>query len=149
LTRFHEVMAAIAEHDEAQIAALRAGAAVSRDRLTKLLIQENEPEAHTHEPIGEGHVRHPVDGRTTDTLIVPGSGDGEGNGILTPDDADRLAYTTMHPRRIDGTTVDCLAALLAHQRRLEDAIGSAAMLRPALGQLSTVKQLVREARGPA
>jgi formylglycine-generating enzyme required for sulfatase activity len=29
----------------------------------ELLIQENEPETDTQEPIGESHVRHPVDGR--------------------------------------------------------------------------------------
>jgi transcriptional regulator with XRE-family HTH domain len=70
------------------------------------------------------------------------------NEVLTEHDAGRLAYVARHPRRIDPTTVDSLAAVLAHQRRLEDAIGAAAMRGPVLAQLATVEDLVTEARGP-
>ena len=36
---------------------------ISRDRLTELLIQENDPGTHTQGSIGESHIRHLVDGR--------------------------------------------------------------------------------------
>lgn len=57
----------------------------------------------------------------------------------------RLLYVAQNPRRIDAATVDTLAALLAGQRRLEDNIGSAALVTPVLAQLATVEGLVRDA----
>jgi len=43
--------------------------------------------------------------------------------------------------------VESLADVLAAQRRAEDALGSAAMLRPALAQLAVVDDLVRQVYG--
>lgn len=60
-------------------------------------------------------------------------------------DEDRLAYAARHPRRTDQTAVADLAMLLGAQRRLEDTIGSGAVLRPAVAQLDTMTELVGEA----
>ena len=72
----------------------------------------------------------------------------EANGILTPDDVDRLMYVAGQPRRVDTAAVDALAVVLAHQRRLEDVLGAAPMFGPVLAQLGAVEALVTDARGP-
>lgn len=72
----------------------------------------------------------------------------EGNGVLNSDQAARVAHVVRQPRRVDLATVESLASVLAHQRRLEDAIGSAAMLGPVVGQLCAIEHLVTEASGP-
>ena len=66
---------------------------------------------------------------------------------LTPGDRDQLAYAVAHPRRIDPAALDALAALLAAQRRLEDAIGAAAVVGPVAAQLDVVTALAGDARG--
>ncbi|MGI5211509.1 helix-turn-helix domain-containing protein [Plantactinospora sp. CA-290183] len=63
-----------------------------------------------------------------------------------PESAERLAYVVQHPRRVDGPTLDALTDLLAAQRRLEDAVGSVAVLGPVRAQLGLVTGLVGEAR---
>ena len=45
----------------------------------------------------------------------------EGNGVLSPDDAGRLAYVTAHQRRIDLATVDSLATVPASTPVVEAA----------------------------
>jgi transcriptional regulator with XRE-family HTH domain len=66
----------------------------------------------------------------------------EDYGPLTPDDEDRLRYVARNPRRIDTATIDSLAAILAHERRLEDATGSAPLVVPVRAHLALVEGLV-------
>src|ERR1022692_4614128 len=68
--------------------------------------------------------------------------------VLGPELGDRLAWVAHHPLRLDMAAVDALAVVLAGQRHAEDALGSAAMLRPVIAQLGVVEQLTTEARGP-
>lgn len=64
------------------------------------------------------------------------------------DEYERLVYVARHPARLDAAVVDGLAATLASQRRLEDVIGSAAVLESAKSNLTLVLRLLREAGGP-
>jgi transcriptional regulator with XRE-family HTH domain len=64
------------------------------------------------------------------------------------DERDRLAWTERHPSRIDTAVVASLADALAAQRRTDDALGSAAMIKPVMAQLAVVENLATEARGP-
>ena len=50
-----------------------------------------------------------------------------------------------NPRHIDTTTIDSLHAILAHQRRLEDSIGSAPLVSPVRTQVAMLEHLVEEA----
>ncbi len=72
----------------------------------------------------------------------------EDRAPLTPDDDERLNRAAAHPRRVDAATIGSFATILAHQRRLEDNVGSAALLAPVVGQLTVMENLVVEARGP-
>jgi tetratricopeptide (TPR) repeat protein len=63
-------------------------------------------------------------------------------------EADRLAYVTAKPRRVDRTAVDALSVLLAELRRLEDALGAGLVQPTASGHLGLMRRLVVEARGP-
>ncbi|MCO6009333.1 hypothetical protein NE236_30615 [Actinoallomurus purpureus] len=76
---------------------------------------------------------------------VPGA---ELNDRFTPEDEDQLMLATRRAIRPDSHVVECLAAILAEQRRLEDAVGSAPILQSVRAQLPMVQQLVTEARGP-
>ncbi|WP_422770616.1 helix-turn-helix domain-containing protein [Plantactinospora sp. WMMC1484] len=60
-------------------------------------------------------------------------------------EADRLQYAA-RSGRVDAATVESLAAVLAHQRRLEDAVGSSAMVAPVLAQLRLIEAMVNGAR---
>lgn len=68
--------------------------------------------------------------------------------MLTPDDRERVQLAIARPARIDRGVVDALALVLAGQRRAEDVVGSALVIAPVAGQLATIEQLAREARGP-
>jgi transcriptional regulator with XRE-family HTH domain len=70
-------------------------------------------------------------------------------GLMSMDSAvlDRMAWAERHPRQIDAAVVDSLADVLAAQRRAEDALGSAALLRPVLAQLAVVEDLVKQVHG--
>jgi hypothetical protein len=46
---------------------------------------------------------------------------------------------------LDGPTIGALASVLAHQRRLEDVVGSAALVGPVLAQLRMIDRLVGSA----
>jgi transcriptional regulator with XRE-family HTH domain len=70
------------------------------------------------------------------------------NGAAGPETRDRIEWAAEHPRRADLAAVESLAAVLAGQRRAEDSLGSAAMLRPVIAQMGVIENLVREARGP-
>jgi hypothetical protein len=71
-----------------------------------------------------------------------------GAPLLGTLDTERLAWAQAHPRRIDQAAVDSLAGVLAAQRRAEDALGSAAMVKPVMAQLTAIEDLAAEARGP-
>ena len=64
---------------------------------------------------------------------------------LDGDQQDRLRVVRAQPRRLDAATVDSLATLLHHQRRLEDVAGSATLLAPVTAQLAVIETLVGEA----
>ncbi len=70
------------------------------------------------------------------------------NGSLTSDARDRLTWIAQHPSRADAAAIESLGSVLAAQRRAEDSLGSAAILRPVRSQLAVVGDLVAEARGP-
>ncbi|WCN84286.1 helix-turn-helix domain-containing protein [Micromonospora sp. LH3U1] len=65
--------------------------------------------------------------------------------IDAPNGGDRLAYVTVHPRRVDRAAADALIGLLAGYRRLEDAIGSGPIMGPVHAHLDTVTGLLRDA----
>lgn len=70
-------------------------------------------------------------------------------GLLSigPDALDRLTWAERHPPRIDAAAIESLGDVLAAQRRAEDALGSAAMVRPVLAQLSMVDEFARQVHG--
>jgi transcriptional regulator with XRE-family HTH domain len=71
------------------------------------------------------------------------------SAALDPDEAERLCGAAHHPRqRADAAVMDSLAVVLAEQRRMEDAIGSAQLVAPVVAQLAVVEDLMSEARGP-
>jgi tetratricopeptide (TPR) repeat protein len=67
---------------------------------------------------------------------------------LSPDEEDRITAVEQKPSRLDKSTIDSLAQVLAGQRRLDDAIGSAAVLPPAAVQLDSISHILRHASGP-
>lgn len=69
-------------------------------------------------------------------------------GPLDPDDQQRLTLTAADPSRLDTGVVDALAVSLAAHRRLEDSIGSAALVDTVLAQQRLIAGLVQDARGP-
>jgi transcriptional regulator with XRE-family HTH domain len=71
------------------------------------------------------------------------------NGTLNPGRRERLEHARRHPSRVDAAAAESLALVLDAQRHAEDALGSAAVMRPVLAQLAVTESLVREARGPA
>lgn len=62
-------------------------------------------------------------------------------------DEDRMRYVRKHPRHVDPTTVKSLGVILAHQRLMEDDIGSASMLGAATQQLTIVEGLITASVG--
>jgi hypothetical protein len=69
-------------------------------------------------------------------------------GWLGPDDPERLTWAARHPPQIDMAVVNSLAEMLAAQRRVEDCVGTAAVREPVLAQLTTIEDLLRQAREP-
>lgn len=67
---------------------------------------------------------------------------------LTEDGRERIAHAIEHPTRVDGPTVEALADLLAAQRRLDDTLGPAPLIRPVEAQTATLRSLLKAARGP-
>lgn len=63
-----------------------------------------------------------------------------------PPDAERVIYVAEQPRRLDAATLDAFTDLLASQRRLEDAIGAAAVIDLARSHLRLLTDLLRDAR---
>jgi hypothetical protein len=54
----------------------------------------------------------------------------------------------LRPARFDQATNDALTAVLAGQRRLEDAIGPSALVTPVSVQLRQITHMLRDASGP-
>jgi transcriptional regulator with XRE-family HTH domain len=67
---------------------------------------------------------------------------------VSPEILERLTWAQRHPPQIDAAMVESLADVLVAQRRAEDTLGSAAMVRPVLAQLTVVEDLVKRAHGP-
>ncbi|MGH3868682.1 MAG: hypothetical protein ACRDQ4_21695 [Pseudonocardiaceae bacterium] len=65
-----------------------------------------------------------------------------------PQDRERVALATRHPRRVDAATVSALAVVLAATRRLEDQLGSAAVLPGIRDIRALVHSLLADARSP-
>jgi transcriptional regulator with XRE-family HTH domain len=88
-------------------------------------------------------------GRRLDDVLEAGgelaSLAGSGSGLALG--GERVTWTLRHPRRVDREAVDCLAGVLAAQRRAEDALGASLMLAPVKAQLAAIEGLVIEARG--
>jgi tetratricopeptide (TPR) repeat protein len=70
------------------------------------------------------------------------------NGSFTSDDEQRLILAARNPRRLDRGIVGSLSAVLAAERRLEDQIGSAPLVKTVAAQLAVVGDLAAEARAP-
>jgi transcriptional regulator with XRE-family HTH domain len=70
------------------------------------------------------------------------------NAPLDPDDEDRLDAVARHPRTVDHAAITSLSTILAEHRRLEDSVGSAALLRAVAAHLAMVEALVIDARSP-
>jgi transcriptional regulator with XRE-family HTH domain len=69
------------------------------------------------------------------------------NDSFTPDDEDRLVLAAAQPSRIDAGVIGALSAVLAGQRKLEDAIGPAALLRPVSAQTDIISAMLHSASG--
>lgn len=69
-------------------------------------------------------------------------------GPLDGDEEERLVLAARRPARTDMAVVESLAAVLAAQRHLEDAIGSAPLIDPVRAQLASIESMVGDARGP-
>jgi hypothetical protein len=65
-----------------------------------------------------------------------------------PEDRERVALAARHPRRVDAATVCALADVLATTRRLEDQIGSAAVLPGIRSNRALARSLLADARLP-
>lgn len=70
------------------------------------------------------------------------------DGRITPDEEERLALAMARPVRLDAAALDALASILASQRRLEDAIGPAALIDSAMAQTRSILVVLREVTGP-
>ncbi|MBV9012108.1 MAG: helix-turn-helix domain-containing protein [Pseudonocardiales bacterium] len=65
-----------------------------------------------------------------------------------PEDRERVALAARQPRRIDAATIGALADVLAATRRLEDQIGSAAVLPGVRAHRALACGLLADARHP-
>lgn len=65
--------------------------------------------------------------------------------VAPPDPGELVTHVASHPRRVEPAAVNALGDVLAGYRRLEDSIGSAAVMLPVRAQLDTVVSLLREA----
>lgn len=69
------------------------------------------------------------------------------DGPITPDEEERLTLAMAHPVRLDAAALDALASILASQRRLEDAIGPAALVDSVLAQTRSILVVLRQVTG--
>lgn len=79
-------------------------------------------------------------------------GEGEAGGgaaatVLDPEMEERMLFAARRPSRIDRPVVDSLAAVLAGQRRVEDAIGSEPLVAPVRAQLDMLDGMLVDVAG--
>ncbi|HEU5475298.1 MAG TPA: XRE family transcriptional regulator [Actinophytocola sp.] len=70
------------------------------------------------------------------------------DGVIDPDEEDRLAYAVREPRRVDAAALRSVADVLAAVRRLEDETGAANVLPTVRAQRELVEAFAAEGRGP-
>lgn len=78
---------------------------------------------------------------------TPALAGGDGGHRRTLDDEERLRLAARRPSRLDSAVIRGLADSLAGQRRIDDIVGSEAVIESAAGQLKLTLRLLREARG--
>ena len=61
--------------------------------------------------------------------------------------SNHLFTTVPNPRQVNSQTIASIAKILAEQRRLEDAVGSAPLLVSVTAQMVAITKFVKEARG--
>ncbi len=71
-----------------------------------------------------------------------------GHLLLSAEAAERLETMARRPSVVDRQVVSACAASLAAQRRLEDSIGAAPLVKATTSQATLIATLVRQARGP-
>ncbi|WP_330241997.1 helix-turn-helix domain-containing protein [Streptomyces sp. NBC_00525] len=67
---------------------------------------------------------------------------------LDGDDVDRVRKVLQDASRLDAQAVKSLAGVLAAERRLDDTLGPCPLIPGARGDASSLRQLLRAARGP-
>jgi hypothetical protein len=127
---------------------LAAATGIQQARINDLIKgrRKNITALDTWERIAEG-LNMPNHARITLGLAPREVANSERFGI-SPDDKERLSLSIQRPSRLDSGVVDTLSTVLAGQRRLEDAIGPAALILPSVAQLQTISAMLREASGP-
>lgn len=92
-------------------------------------------------PVSEEHAR-----RLDDALDARGELIALASKERTDGDyPERLAHAVAHPARVDSGALEALAAMLAAQRRLEDALGSEAIVAAVQENLDVAERIAREA----
>lgn len=98
-----------------------------------------------------GRKHPPAEAVTRLDELLDGRGALAAAAVRTPPpvvvDAERVAHATDHPRGADRSAVNALHGVLAHMRRLEDAMGAQPLLAATAGPLQIVENLADEARG--
>ena len=94
---------------------------------------DNEPDLYMRSRLA-GFLRVSLDELNRLLAITPMLLQASTSGA-NPDQSARIEYGVMNPLRIDDRTVAALADVLSAQRRLDDALGSAALIAPTMAQL--------------
>lgn len=77
-----------------------------------------------------------------------GAGGALAGTVLNADDQSRVSRSTANPSRLDASTVDALAGVLAAYRRLDDTVKPKTVIPATLAQMKEVTRLLKDARGP-
>jgi transcriptional regulator with XRE-family HTH domain len=68
---------------------------------------------------------------------------------LNPNEGARLMHGLRSPARIDAETVEALARMFYTQQRLDDTLGSTALMTPTLIQVETIQRMISESKTSA
>jgi transcriptional regulator with XRE-family HTH domain len=134
----------------AKLRRLRRAAGLSQPRLAKLVpISQTSLSRYEHDK----QAVDPIVADRLDELLnaggqLRGSLPERATDVLTSDDRSRIRHSLRYPSRVDAATVTALAEVLAAQRRLDDTLGPALILRATLEQQVTVTGMLRHAEGP-